>query len=214
MDPPDDFGCPRSNTTDTEGFAEEQRKEQIYVRIEFDRSPWEQGFLLTSLSDGKIHAYHPIGSFKTDPYGIFEEGIELDSDAAYKFVYLDEGGNGFKPSWNATHSPGYRIYLGSNETGQLLVSNRKYMSIFAEHIFVVGYVSPEQTQETTSSPTVDVETVDTKPTTAPLTAPIPGLDEVDDDALNSSSGEYLVVQECGLYTFILLSSFLMWRGLR
>ena len=155
VDPPADFGCnPPSSVT---GYDTNERiKQPIYVRIKFDDYPSEQGFLISSLDDGRIHAYHPIGSFKVDPFGLFEEIIELPFDAAYKFVYLDDGGDGF--GFTIRQISNFRVHLGSDRTGQLLVSGDGDFGFYSQNIFVLGDTSAEETEQPRRNPTTEEST--------------------------------------------------------
>ena len=95
----------------------------------------KQGFLLISDDDGRIIHYQPIGSFQTtEP---FEISFDVDANGVYKFIYMDEGGDGSRQRQNNGDGevPGYAIYV----EGEILVSSEagKYF-LFAEHVFYLS----------------------------------------------------------------------------
>mmetsp|Transcript_32511 Transcript_32511/g.70401 ORF Transcript_32511/g.70401 Transcript_32511/m.70401 type:complete len:441 (+) Transcript_32511:278-1600(+) len=195
VDPPAEFGCnPPSRVI---GYDNNERKiQQIYVRIKFDEYPSEQGFVISSLDDGRLHAYRPIGSFKVDPFGKVEEVIDLPLDAAYKFVYLDDGGDGF--GFTIRQISNFRIHLGSDRTGQLLASGDGDFGFFSQHIFVLGDASVEETEHPTVNPTTEESTT---------TLSIDRIDDMPDKSGCRDQISYAV------YPFLVVFLFLVKAGL-
>ena len=126
---PDYFGCSTESASGNTDEAAETKK--ITIQIAFDDRPKEQGFVLTSVHDGRVVHYQPIGSF--DAAEPFEISLDVDAKQRYKFVYLDEGGDGFRQRFvNDGETPSFQIH----HEGKVLVSSEvgKYF-LFSEHDF-------------------------------------------------------------------------------
>ena len=130
LDAPQYFGCDLDSGK--EGADQTTQTKQITIRVIFDDRPEEQGFLLSSVDDGRIIHYQPIASFQTtEP---FEISFDVNANGVYKFVFMDEGGDGSRQRQTNGDGkvPGYDIYVN----GENLVSSEagRYF-LFAEHVF-------------------------------------------------------------------------------
>ena len=109
-------------------------KKVIFLRIQFDGRPQEQGFVISSSKDGEVVHYQSIGSLVSNETNssFFEKTLVFDAYGSYSFVFLDEGGDGFQEKAGA--NPGFQLYEGEDNTGELLVSieSGEYF-LFLEH---------------------------------------------------------------------------------
>lgn len=126
------------------GNMEMTKKKEIYLRIELDDYPQEQGFVMSSSKDGEIIHYQPIGSLVSNGTKVlyYEHTFVVDTERAYKFVFLDEGGDGFQKK--ASRNPGFRLYEGRDDTGELLASMEAgdYF-LFSDHL--IRFSSKDET---------------------------------------------------------------------
>ena len=131
------FKCETEPGVSSESIDKLTVTKAIYLRIQFDDRPHEQGFVLSSSKDGEMLHYQPIGSLVSNETNssYFEHVFVLNANEAYSFVVLDEGGDGFQK--NAGANPGFQLYEGNDENGELLVSIEagKYF-LFSEHTIV------------------------------------------------------------------------------
>jgi len=141
--------CPNTNGLEKdEQQQQEQTKERdssdtkktVSVAIALDDFPWEQGFVVTSLHDDKVHAYYPVGSFVLeDQMALVKLNLELENNQAYRFVLMDTKGDGIRPDWGGFPAK-YMLYSGPNQSGDLLFSGEGDFEFYREHSFVLGSV--------------------------------------------------------------------------
>ena len=131
---PNYFDCETETDESSEATGVLAATKEMYLRIQFDNRPQEQGFVLSSPKDGEILHYQPIGSlvFNETNSSYFERVFVLNANEVYSFVVLDEGGDGFRKK--SGENPGFQLYEGNDENGELLVSIEagKYF-LFSQH---------------------------------------------------------------------------------